>query len=203
MLFYDSPNPAPNPRRVRIFAAEKGIELPSREISIPAREQKSEEFLAINPRGQTPALQLDDGTVITESISICRYLEALHPDPALFGTDPVEIAQIDMWVRRAEMILMAPVGAVWVHTHPFTAAIPGRNQEYGEGSRPRVEEAYRFFDQSLKGREFLATDSYSIADIVLLTTMDFSAFAGCPAPEDCAALKAWHAGVSSRPSAAA
>jgi len=79
MLFYDSPNPAPNPRRVRIFAAEKGIELPSQEVSIPKREQKSPEFMAKNPRGQTPALELDDGTVIAESVAICRYLEALHP----------------------------------------------------------------------------------------------------------------------------
>ncbi|GAA4644012.1 glutathione S-transferase [Pontixanthobacter gangjinensis] len=203
MLFFDSPNPAPNPRRVRIFAAEKGIDLPSREISIPKREQKSEEFLAINPRGQTPALKLDDGTVISESISICRYLEGLHPEPAMFGTEPVEAAQIDMWLRRVEMILMIPVGAVWVHTHAFTAAIPGRNAEYGEAARPRVEEAYRFFDKSLEGREFLASDSYSIADIALLTTMDFSAFAGCPAPQDCAALTAWHSRVSERPSAAA
>ena len=203
MLFFDSPNPAPNPRRVRIFAAEKGIELPSREISIPQREQKSEEFLAINPRGQTPALQLDDGTVISESISICRYLEGLHPEPAMFGTTPLEIAQVDMWLRRVEMILMIPVGAVWVHTHAFTAAIPGRNTEYGEAARPRVEEAYRFFDKSLDGHDFLAGDSYSIADIALLTTMDFSAFAGCPAPQDCAALMAWHARVSERSSAAA
>ena len=203
MLFFDSPNPAPNPRRVRIFAAEKGIELPSREISIPQREQKSDEFLAINPRGQTPALQLDDGTVITESISICRYLEAEHPEPPMFGTGAIEVAQVDMWLRRVEMILMTPVGAVWVHTHPFTAAIPGRNEEYGDDARPRVEEAYRFFDSALKDREFLAGDKYSIADIVLLTTMDFSAFAGCPAPEDCAALMAWHKRASERPSAAA
>ena len=203
MLFFDSSNPAPNPRRVRIFAAEKGIELPSREISIPAREQKSEEFLAINPRGQTPALQLDDGTVISESISICRYLEAAHPEPAWFGSDPVSIAQIDMWMRRVEMVLMTPVGAVWVHTHPFTAAIPGRNEQYGEAARPRVEEAYRFFDETLKNSEFLADDGFSIADIVLLTTMDFSGFAGCPAPEECVALKAWHGRVSERPSSSA
>ncbi|TMM49697.1 glutathione S-transferase family protein [Qipengyuania marisflavi] len=203
MLFYDSPNPAPNPRRVRIFAAEKGVELPAREISIPKREQKSEEFLAINPRGQTPALELDDGTVITESVAICRYLEGLHPQPPLFGSSPLESAQIEMWSRRVEMILMAPVGAVWVHTHPFTAAIPGRNSDYGEANRPRVAEAFRFFDSALKDREFLAADNYSMADIILLTTMDFAGFANCPAPDDCAALAAWHTRVTARPSTAA
>ena len=124
MLFYDSPNPAPNPRRVRIFAAEKGIELPSKEVSIPKREQKAEDFVAKNPRGQTPILELDDGTVIAESVAIMRYLEAEHLEPPLFGTTSREIAEIEMWCRRVEMILMPPVGAVWVHTHPFTAALP-------------------------------------------------------------------------------
>lgn len=203
MLFYDSPNPAPNPRRVRIFAAEKGIDLPRREISIPAREQKSEEFLRINPRGQTPALETDDGAVITESVAICRYLEALHPEPPLFGTAPLEIAHIEQWSRRVEMILMPAVGAVWVHTHAFTARLPGRNADWGEANRPRVEEAFRFFDHSLDGRAFLAADQYTIADILLLTTMDFAGFVGCGAPQDCGALWAWHERVSARPSAAA
>ncbi len=144
MLFYNSPNPAPNPRRVRIFAAEKGIALPTRDLSIPDREHKSEEFLALNPRGQTPALQLDDGTVIAESVAICRYLEGMHPEPPLFGRDPREQALVEMWSRRVEMILMPPVGAVWVHAHPFTARLPGRNAEWGEANRPRADEAMRF-----------------------------------------------------------
>ena len=203
MLFYDSPNPAPNPRRVRIFAAEKAIALPMKEVSIIQREQKSEDFLKINPRGQTPALETGDGDVITESVAICRYLEALHPEPPLFGTTPLEIAHVEQWSRRVEMILMPPIGAVWVHTHAFTAKLPGRNAEWGEANRPRVEEAFRFFDAALEGREFLATDVYTMADILLLTTMDFARFVGCGAPEDCAALNAWHAHVSARPSAGA
>ena len=203
MIFYNSPNPAPNPRRVRIFAAEKGIALDIREVSIVKREQKSPEYMAINPRGQTPSLQLDDGTVITESVAICRYLEALQPAPPLFGTTPLEIATIEMWSRRVEMILMPPVGAVWVNTHAFTAALPGRNAEWGEANRPRVEAAFRFFDHSLEGREFLADANYTMADILLLTTMDFAAFVGCGAPADCAALAAWHERVSTRLSASA
>ena len=203
MLFYNSPNPAPNPRRVRIFAAEKGIALDMREVSIVKREQKSPAYIALNARGQTPSLQLDDGTVLTESVAICRYLEALHPAPPLFGTSALEIAQIEMWSRRVEMILMPPVGAVWVHTHAFTAALPGRNVEWGEANRPRVEAAFRFFDQSLADREFVAGDVYTMADIVLLTTFDFAVFVGCGAPADCAALTAWHYRVSARPSAAA
>ena len=203
MLFYDSPNPAPNPRRVRIFAAEKGIELPSTEVSIPKREQKSPEYVAKNPRGQTPILELDDGTVIAESVAIMRYLEALNPEPALFGTDAVEIAHIEMWNRRVEMILMIPVSQVWVHTHPFTAALPGRNAEWGEANRPRFVDAMRFFDRSLSGREFIAGGDYSAADILLLTTVDFAKFIGLEVPEECADLAAWHKRVSARPSAAA
>lgn len=203
MLFYDSPNPAPNPRRVRIFAAEKGIELPMKEVSIPKREQKAPEYVAKNPRGQTPILELDDGTVIAESVAIMRYLEAEHPEPPMFGTTSREIAGIEMWCRRVEMILMPPVGAVWVHTHPFTAALPGRNAEWGESNRPRVGSAMEFFDESLEGREFLAGDSYSAADILLLTTVDFAKFVGLEMPEGCTNLAAWHERVSARPSAQA
>ncbi|MFW2351406.1 glutathione S-transferase family protein [Qipengyuania sp.] len=203
MLFYDSPNPAPNPRRVRIFAAEKGIELPMQEVSIPKREQKAPEYVAKNPRGQTPILELDDGTVIAESVAIMRYLEAEHPEPPLFGTTSREIAAIEMWSRRVEMILMPPVGAVWVHTHPFTAALPGRNEEWGEANRPRVADAMRFFDESLDGRDYLAGDAYSVADILLLTTVDFATFVGLEMPEECGNLAAWHARVSARPSAGA
>ena len=203
MIFFNSPNPAPNPRRVRIFAAEKGIALDTRDLSIPAREHKSDEFVALNPRGQTPALQLDDGTVIAESVAICRYLEALQPEPPLFGTSPTEQALIEMWNRRVEMILMPPVGAVWVHTHKFTAALPGRNAEWGEANRPRVFDALRYFDGVLEGREFLAVDAYSVADILLLCTVDFAGFVGMAVPADLTNLQAWHARVSARPSAAA
>ena len=203
MLFYDSPNPAPNPRRVRIFAAEKGIELSSKEVSIPKREQKAPDYVAKNPRGQTPILELDDGTVIAESVAIMRYLEAEQPDPPLFGTTAREIAEIEMWNRRVEMILMPAIAAVWVHTHPFTAALPGRNVEWGESNRPRVVEGMRFFDGSLEGREYLAGSSFSAADILLLTTVDFAKFIGLEMPSECANLLRWHERVSARPSASA
>ena len=203
MLLYDSLNPAPNPRRVRIFAAEKGIELSSKEVSIPKREQKAPEYVAKNPRGQTPILELDDGTVIAESVAIMRYLEAEQPDPPLFGTTAREIAEIEMWNRRVEMILMPAIAAVWVHTHPFTAALPGRNAEWGESNRPRVVEGMRFFDGSLEGREYLAGSAFSAADILLLTTVDFAKFIGLDMPSECANLLRWHERVSARPSASA
>ena len=203
MIFYDSPH-APNPRRVRIFAAEKGIELPTQSLSIPAGEHKTPEFLAINPRGQTPALQLDDGSVLTESLAICRYLEALHPEPPLFGTTPKEIGAIEMWVRRSELIVMAPVGAVWVHTHPYTARLPiQRFAEYGEAQRPRVLDAYAMCDAALGETPFIAGETFSMADIVLLSVVDFATFVGIPLPEELRRLDDWHRRVTARPSASA
>jgi glutathione S-transferase len=204
MIFYDSPNPAPNPRRVRIFAAEKGIELPTQNVSIIERQHKSPEFLAINPRGQTPTLQLDDGSVLTESVAICRYLDALNPETSLFGSTPQEIGAIEMWVRRVELILMPPIGAIWVHTHPFTARLPiQRFADYGEAQRPRVQDAFEMCNTALEETPFIAGETYSMADIVLLTSIDFAGFIGIPLPEKLRNLDDWHRRVTARPSASA
>ncbi|THD35237.1 MAG: glutathione S-transferase family protein [Sphingomonas sp.] len=204
MLFFNTGNPAPNPRRVRIFAAEKGIELPTKQVEIFKREHKSPEYLAINPMGQTPSLQLDDGSVITESVSICRYLDHLHPKPPMFGADAREAAEIDQMIRRAEMRLMTPIGMVWVHTHPLTAkVVPHQYTEFGESNRPRIDHVMREFDTVLADRAFLAGDAYSMADIVLLTTIDFGKFIGVEMPDEALHLKAWHERVSARPSAKA
>jgi len=202
MLFYNAPN-APNPRRVRIFLAEKGLAVPMTDISIMTGELRSEAFLAVNPLGQVPALKLDDGEVLTETVSICRYFEALNPDPPMFGSDPLEIAQIDMWTRRAELRLGTPIGMIWAHTHPITAQFLTQHIEFGESNRPRAASALRFLDGHLTGRDFLASTHFSMADIALLTIVDFAAFIGVPIPQDHANLKAWHERVSARPSAAA
>lgn len=204
MLLYDAANPAPNPRRVRIFLAEKNIDLPVRVLSIVGGEHKAESFLAVNPLGQLPALLLDSGDVLTESVSICRYLEAIYPEKPLFGTSPQGTAEIDMWIRRVEFRLMQAIGGVWLHTHPFTArVVVPQYKDYGESNRPRAAAAMKELDKVLRDRPFLAGDSYSVADIVLLTTIDFASFIGIAMPEEATALAAWHARVSARPSAAA
>lgn len=204
MLFHDSPLPAPNPRKVRIFASEKGIELPMREVSILKGEHKAPDYLALNPVGQTPALTLDDGETISESVAICRYLEALHPDPPLFGAGPAEIARTDMWLRRVELRLGVPVGMIWIHTHPYTArAVPKQFTEFGESNRPAVTRALELFDRQLGGNEWLAGGSFSIADIVLLCTIDFASFIGVKPLDEHPHLKDWHMRASSRPSATA
>ncbi len=204
MIFYDSAMPAPNPRRVRIFAAEKGIDLPRQDVSILKGDHKSAEFKAINPLGQTPALQTDDGTCLSESVAICRYLEALHPEPPLFGRDPLEIAQVEMWSRRVELRLMVPTGMIWVHTHPFTALVmPHQYKDFGESNRVLVERAHALFDDALGETPFLAGEHYSMADILLLTTIDFGTFIGLSIAEEHARLNDWHRRVTARPSAAA
>jgi len=204
MLFYDAANPAPNPRRVRIFLAEKGVTVPMKTVSMMSGEHKAPDFLALNPLGQVPALVLDDGSVIAESIAICRYFEALHPDPPLFGRGAEQIAAIDMWMRRVELRLGTPLAMVWQHTHPFTArVVVPQYKDFGESNRAKVTAAMRFLDAALADREWLAGDSYSIADIVLLTTIDFAAFIEMGVPDDMPHLANWHARASARPSAAA
>ena len=204
MILYDAPNPAPNPRRVRIHLAEKGLSVPTNTMSIIAADHKAEDFVAKYPPGQLPVLELDDGRMIGESIAICRYFEALHPEPPLFGTNPVEIAEIDMWVRRVEFTLMNPIGQVWMHTHPFTArVVVPQYAEFGESNRPKALAAMRRFDQALSAGAFLAGENFSIADIALLTTIDFATFIGVPLPDDVPALADWHARMTARPSATA
>ena len=204
MLFYDSPNPAPNPRRVRIFMAEKNIRVPTAPVSIAAGEHRDADYLAVNPYGQTPSLALDNGVVLTESVAICRYLEALHPEPPLFGRGALNVAQVDMWTRRVELRLMTPLAMVWAHTHPFTArVVKPQYKEFGESQRPRVTAAMAEIDRALDGREWLDGERYTIADIVLLTTVDFATFVGVAMPPEMTALVDWHARASARPSAQA
>jgi glutathione S-transferase len=204
MLFYDSALPAPNPRRVRIFLAEKHVRVPMAQISIPKAEHKSDAFLSVNALGQTPALAFDDGRVLTESVAICRYFEVLHPEPPMFGHGAHNIAEIDMWTRRIELRLMTPLSMVWQHTHPWTARIVRpQYTEFGESQRPRVLAAMAEFDSALDGRDWLDGERYTIADIVLLTTIDFATFVGVPMPEALTHLRAWHARAAARASAAA
>lgn len=204
MILYDSPSPAPNPRRVRIFAAEKGIDLPTQPVSLLAGEHKSAEHLARNPLGQTPVLVTDDDVAISETVAICRYLEALHPAPALFGATPLDIGIIEMWIRRAELTLGAHVRGYWINAHPFTAKLVAeRFPDYGESKGRQAITSMTLFDTALSKTGFIAGDAVSMADIVLLTTIDFAAFTGLAIPADLTNLQRWHSEVSARPSASA
>jgi glutathione S-transferase len=203
MKLYNEANPAPNPRRVRIFLAEKNLSIPL--VHVPMREgaHKSAEFKAKNSLGQVPVLELDDGSTLSESIAICRYLEELHPSPTLFGNDPWQRAQVEMWTRRIELALANRVGAVWINTHRFTARLGTQYKDYGEAMRVRALEVMQWLDREISAREFICADRFSMADIVALTTIDFAQFIGIEMPEDAMQLRAWHGRVSARPSAAA
>jgi glutathione S-transferase len=203
MKLYNEHNPAPNPRRVRIFLAEKAISIPIVHVPIRQGAHKSAEFLMKNSLGQLPVLELDDGSTLSESIAICRYLEELHPAPALFGNDAWQRAQVEMWMRRIEFALMSRIGAVWINTHKYTAQLGTQYKDYGEASRVRSIKAMHWLNDELKGREFLATDNFSMADIVALTTIDFGTFIGIETPAELTHLHAWHARASARPSAVA
>ncbi len=204
MKLYGAPKPAPNPRRVRMFLAEKGIELAETPVDLMTREHKSEGFLAKNSLGQVPTLELDDGTVIAETVAICRYFEETHPEPPLFGRTAVEKAQVDMWVRRVEFQLMQPVGAYWRHAHPRTAALIHQYKDFGESNREAYSNAQRWLDGELAdGRAFIAGANISMADICALSTVDFANWIGLPLDDDRTHLIAWRDRLKARPSAAA
>jgi glutathione S-transferase len=201
MKLYDGGR-APNPRRVRIFLAEKGIKVPVEQVDFGAMAQKSSAFTAINPIQRVPVLVLDDGTVIAESIAICRYFEELNPEPPLFGRGALEVAQIEMWNRRLELHLLFPVAHVFRNSHPAMKDLEvPQVPAWAEANKPRVAEFLAIFDRELKARPFVAGERYSVADITGLVAVDFMRLARLAVPEDCANVRRWHAEVAARPSA--
>jgi glutathione S-transferase len=205
MKLYDERMPAPNPRKVRMYLAEKGLTVPTERVAMLKREHKAPDFLRKNSLGQVPVLELDDGTFLSESVAICRYFEVLHPTPPLFGREAKEQALVEMWIRRAEFRLWSPAGQVWINDDPRTAIVnPKQFPEYGKKNRKSVANAMIWLDSELSdGRTWLAGETYSMADIVLLCGVDFAKFVNMDMPEDAGQLRAWHARASARPSASA
>jgi glutathione S-transferase len=194
---------APNPRRVRIFLAEKGISVPFEEVDIFKGINRQPEFLKKNSLGGIPVLELDDGRYLAESVAICRYFELLHPEPPLFGKGAFEQANVEMWNRRIELAVLVPVGLVWGHSHELTRARIKQIPEMGEQSRNIVEQRYQWLDGELADRQFIAGDKYSIADITAMVVLDFAKFNNISVQPDQKNLTRWYQTVSSRPSAGA
>ena len=209
MKLYDF-KPAPNPRRVRIYLAEKGIEVPTVQIALREGGQFSEAYRAINPRSVVPALELDDGTCIGEAIAICRYFEEFQPKPALFGRDIQERAQVAMWETRAQN---DGIGAVAEAFRNFTPAFEGRAlpgaDSYAqipdliERGRARAERFWQELDGELSSREYIAGDGFSMADITAFVMVGFAGWIKLEIPEELRHLTRWHAAISKRPSAEA
>ncbi len=203
MKLYDGGR-APNPRRVRIFLAEKGVTVPTEQIDLGQLQQRSDAYTAINPMQRVPALQLDDGTVIAESIAICRYFEALNPDPPLFGRGALDSALVEMWNRRAELHLLFPVASVFQHLHPaMKVMVQPQVAEWGEANKPRVMAFLQFLDRELKARPFIAGETYTVADITAMVAVEFMRVSKLAVPDELAHVRRWYDAVAARPSAKA
>ena len=209
MKLYDC-QMAPNPRRVRVFLAEKGVDIPKTEVSIIEGENLKPEYLAVNPRGLLPTLELDDGSRIDETIAICRYIEETQPEPNLMGRDALEKAQIESWQRHMEFDGLNPTGEMFRNSFdPFkNRGLPGLENvqaipELAARGKAGVERFYERLEHRLSQSAYVAGERYTIADITALCVVDFASFAKMGIPEANTNTKRWHADVSSRPSAKA
>ena len=202
---------APNPRRVRIFLAEKAIRIECIEVDIPSGANRAPDYLKINPRGVVPTLLLDDGSIIDESIAICRYFEVLQPEPNLMGRDAKEAATIESWQRRIEFDGMFAVASVFRNTAPHfaTRAQPGSAPDLpqipamAERGRRLLPSFFDMLDARLSASEFVAGARYTIADITALITIDFARWVKVRIPDTHIHSRRWYEAVSTRPSAAA
>lgn len=199
MKIYDS-NTAPNPRRVRIFLAEKGIQVPYEQVDIGNAVNRQPEFRKKNPMGTLPVLELDDGTCIAETVAICRYFEELHPQPPLMGVDAKDKAIVEMWQRRMELELLIPIADAFRQRHEFFKGRILQVPEYAEAQKKNAESTLAWLDQDLGDRPFIAGDRYTIADITALCAIDFGRVSKIKIAPDQNNLTRWYEAVSSRPS---
>ena len=205
MKLYDSRR-APNPRRVRWFIAEK--QLPEGAIEVIdvdlfGGQHKTAEYLERAGVANVPALTMDDGTTVTESLAICRYLESLYPEPNLFGRDAKETAVIEMWTRRAELMAAMPLMMAVRHGHPALAALETQIPEVAEANRAGAERSLKLFDRQLANTAWLAGERVTIADGVLFIGMDFARMVRFKIPEELTHLSRWAEAMRARESAAA
>ena len=203
MQLYDS-RLAPNPRRVRWFMAEKGIDdIEVIGVDFMKGDHKTPEYIARAGIAQAPALTLDDGTTITESLAICRYLESLHPAPNLFGQDAKETAVIEMWTRRAEILAALPLMLAVRHTHPALAALETQVPEVAPNNRQQAERSLKLFDRRLGDSEWIGAERVTIADGVLYVGLEFARLVRFAVPEELANLTRWQVAMRARGSATA
>ena len=195
---------APNPRRVRIFLAEKGISLPTEDVDLATLEQKGGAFTQVNPFQTVPALELDDGSILCETVAICRYFEEIQPEPPLFGVGARERAEVEMWQRRAELNLFYPIAQAYRHSHPGAKNLEEPQvPDWAASCRAKALTAMARFDARLADRPFLAGEHFTIADITGLVALDFTRPARITIPEELVHLRRWREALAARPSASA
>jgi glutathione S-transferase len=203
MKLYDTPL-APNPRRVRWFMAEKAIEdVEVITLNLMEGQHKTPDYLGKAGLANVPMLEMDNGTCITESVAICRYLESRYPEPNLFGRTPEETAVIEMWMRRAEMMVATPVMIGVRHTHPAMAALEQQVPAVGEHNLETGTRALKLLDRRLGESEWLATDRLTIADIIAFVGIDFGRMIKFRTPEELVNVTRWAAAMRERPAAKA
>jgi len=194
---------APNPRRVRVFLAEKGIEVPAVQVDIGKGENRQPHFLEKNPMGGVPILELDDGTIIAETVAICRYFEELHPEPPLMGVDARDRATVEMWQRRMELEVTFTIMQAFRNTHEYFKGRIVQVPEFGAVCKEHAAKRLVWLDRELDGRKFVAGDRFTIADITLLIGVDFGRVSDIRIGSEHKNLSRWYGEVSSRPSALA
>jgi glutathione S-transferase len=195
---------APNPRRLRIFVAEKGLKIPIEQVDIFSGQNRTPAMLAKNPAGGLPVMELDDGTHLAESVAICRYLESLHPEPNMMGKNSREQAEIEMWNRRVELGLFGAAGRAFQHTNELFKERLKQFPEYGETQRDVTKQQLQWLDAQIGNKRFIVGDRFTIADITAEVAVDFAAqAAGVNADPELKNLGRWYQSVSSRPSAKA
>ncbi|MBT4265033.1 MAG: glutathione S-transferase [Deltaproteobacteria bacterium] len=191
---------APNPRRVKIYLAEKGIEITNVDLDLKEGDNLTDEFRGKNLFAKVPVLELDDGTCISESMAICRYFEMLHPEPSLFGKTPLEVATIEMWQRQVDLYLIVYVGFAFRHLTGYFSDRETVVKEWGEESLKRALATFKLLENRLAGSRFLAGDNFSIADITAFCAVDFAKLVKYKVDESQPNLLRWYKEVSSRPS---
>jgi glutathione S-transferase len=203
MKLYNS-STAPNPRRVRIFLAEKGIRVPIEEVDIVKAVNREPEFRRKNPMAAVPVLELDDGTCIAESVAICRYFEEVQPEPPLFGiADARDRALVEMWNRRMEFALLIPIADAFRQRHEFFKGRIRQVPAYAEAQKLNAEESLQWLDGELAARRFIAGERFTIADITAMVAIDFGRVSKIAIKPEQQNLARWHAEVAARPSAKA
>lgn len=201
LLYHD--RRAPNPRRVRMFLAEKNVAYDTVEVSIAARENERAEFGTKNPLHLLPVLELADGKVLRESMAICRYIEELHPEPNLFGRTAWERAVIEQWNRHAELELLWPIGQIFRNSHAFWQGRIKQAPEFAAIMRELATDRLGWFDRELAAREYIAGDRFTVADITALCGIDFGKVSDLRLGPQWPNLSAWYARITARPSAKA
>lgn len=190
------------PARVQFFLAEKGLDIELEQVNLMQGEHKTPAYRAISPNGRTPALQLDDGRVLCESVAICRYIEELHPEPSLFGRTPFERAHVEMWQRMVELELMLPMAMAFRHTFPAMKVLEDQVPEWGDKQRIAAQKRIKRFEQQLATQDYIAGPDFCIVDITAWCSFRFFRVAGFELGEDQPNLRAWFERIKARPAAA-